>query len=222
MKPQKDRGFEEASPERDPAAKGPLFIEPLAPRDRTTRRFGLPLFFGIIAVIALLAMVTRFTAYFAGAAASPTEPTPIAWISALVTPSDLASPTPGGPDGSQARVVSLLAEIPDDGYIFYRGAPGHFSVTITNTTGAPVSFTPCPTYRIFLVPDQGTAPERLLNCAGVAAAAGTKLQDGQAITLDMVYTPASTDPTGDQQLEWVWQSPSGYQALALVGVYIAP
>jgi hypothetical protein len=222
MKPQKGGGFEAANPERDAASKGPLFIEPLAPRDRTTRRIGLPIFFGAIAVIAMLAILTRFGAYFAGASAAPTTPAPIAWISAVVTPSDLATPAPSGPQASEVRVVSLDAAIPDRGYVFHVGVAGHFTLTLSNQTGAPVSLTPCPTYRIFLVPDDGSAPDRLLNCAGIVAAAGSRLDDGEQITLDMAYTPATTDPVGNQQLEWVWQTPAGYQALALVGVYIAP
>ncbi len=219
-----DRGFDTGQPGRDAAAKGPLQVEPLAPQGRRTHRFGLPLFLGLVVVIALVAMTSRFAAYFAeptGIAGTTGSPTPhplIAWVDTTV-----AAPAPldSLPLTSQVRVRSVRTTIVR-GYYFSQGAAGHFTVDLTNTTGASIPLSPCPTYRIFVIPDDGRAPERYLNCAAIQAAVGLELSDGQTVSLDMVFTPTVADPVGPQQLEWSWQSPSGYQAVALRNVYITP
>jgi hypothetical protein len=226
MKPQKDHGFDSVAGERDPAAQGPLRIEPLGRQGGKGRRYGLQLAIAGVVVIAMLAMVSRFTAYFApGPTASPsTSPNPspgIAWIPATADPT-LSSSDTSVPQASQALVKSIQADIPAGAYYWSRGTDNHFTVNLTNTSGAPITLSPCPTYRMFIVPDDGLAPIRLLNCPGIESLIGQVLDDGQTISLDMVFRPTTADPLDGQQLEWVWQSPTGYQALALVSVYIGP
>lgn len=213
-----DRGLETEILERDAASQGPLKIEPLALQGRKTRRFGLPLFFGIVVVIAVLAMTSRFAAYFAGPTSSPTSSAPIPWIDTTVAPT---TPLDSQPAPSQGRVLSLDAAIPGANGYFAHGTAGDFTLELTNTTGQPMALTPCPTYRIFVIPDDGLAPERMLNCAAIQAAVGPELADGQTMSLAMVFTPTEADPVGNQQLEWVWDSPTGYQSVALYNVYIA-
>ena len=49
-----------------------------------------------------------------------------------------------------------------------------------------------------------------MNCAEM----GAYFAPGQAISLDMAYTPPATDPRGVQTIEW--EAISGFQATALL------
>jgi len=96
VKRSRDRDDDPNQGQRDEAAKGPLWVEPIAPPRSERTRYGLPLLIAAFVVLALVvAMMTRFANYFGEGAEptrSPAGPTPITWVDARVMPSSLATP----------------------------------------------------------------------------------------------------------------------------------
>jgi hypothetical protein len=87
-----------------------------------------------------------------------------------------------------------LAGVPDK---IVAGTTLHYEVTITNDSGATISFDTCPAY------DEGFTPDvmvsYLLNCGPVG-----RLEAGASATFAMEFTirPSPKAPTGQQKFMW--------------------
>jgi hypothetical protein len=186
-------GFEDDERERrrsEEAARTPLVVQALAPRDRG-RRFVLPLAVGLVALLFVLAMIGRYVAYFSSESQAPASPTPVAWLPDTVAPS--ATAVPGA---TLAPAITVRAD-----YQSYLIAPGdeiRFTVTLTNTSGHSILLDPCPTYRMYVPGSGAQEPQRPLNCA----ATEDRLLQGESLSFRMVYTvPLDVGP-GEQLLIW--------------------
>ncbi|MFI5258232.1 MAG: hypothetical protein ACHQ01_01285 [Candidatus Limnocylindrales bacterium] len=223
MKRWRERNYDPAADERDPAAQGPLWVEPLAARRRA--RYGAPiLIVGFVLLAFVVAMFGRFAVLFSSAADTPQPPTPIAWVDITVAPSvaasaDAGSAAPADPIASRRPPLSISAQISSVSAFWYRSSASRFTLDLANPTAGRISMDPCPAYRIYLAgTDKSSAVLRRLNCAAI----GPVLVPGGVVSLDMEYTPAGSDPTGSQTLVWEWASPDSIQAIATASVFIAP
>jgi hypothetical protein len=213
MKPRRERGYDPNLDDRDKAAAGPMDVEPIAPRERRTLRYGKA-----AVVLLLVAAAVAAAAYgrFAGlTVAAPTKappPTPISWSDETVAPTNAV------PAQSALPPLSIDVEIPGS-FHWNVGSANHFTLTLANRTGADIILIPCPTYRMYVAgADPAEAPGRVLNCAAI----GPSIGSGESVKLDMAYTPSDSGPMGKQTLVWQWLSPSRYQAIATADVYLAP
>jgi hypothetical protein len=218
----RERDYDPDQDARDEAPHGPLSVEPIATRSNRAK-YGLPVLIVAFVIVAwVVATVSSFVAFFSGPVETPPPPTPIAWVDTTVGPAGFPSLTPAvslGPGQATPSppVRSIRAVISPRSYYWYRGTPNHFTLELTNTSQVPISMRPCPAYRMYLAgTDASAAPLRLLNCAAI----GPTLEAGQSISLDMVYTPTTSDPLGSQTLGWWWVTPDTIQAVATITVFI--
>jgi hypothetical protein len=205
----RDGGSDPIGNERDSLTGAPLSRERLG---GGSGRSGLlvPGIAVACVAIAVLALAGRFLTSTPAPATPTPLPTPIAWLDKLVTPDPSAT-------ADTAPPLRVTATVPDASYIFVRGQPNHFTLHLRNTSGGSISLDPCPAYRIYLQgSDSSTAPAYALNCAGI----GSALAIGESVDLDMVFTPAMTDPIGGQSVVWEWAWPDSVQGLAIVKIYI--
>jgi hypothetical protein len=194
---------------RDEFAGAPLSRERIGAGSGRSRLLG-PAILGTCVAIAIIALSGRFLTSVSAPATPTPAPTPVAWLGNLVTPDANATPNAAPP-------LRVMATGPNTGPIFVRGQENHFTLNLRNASGGPISLDPCPAYRMYLQgSDSSTAPWHALNCAAM----GTVLDVGQAIDLDMVFTPAMTDPIGGQSVVWEWTWPDTVQALAIIRIYV--
>ena len=209
MKRLREGGAGPTEDARDEFAGAPLSRERIGAGSGRSRLLG-PAIVGTCVAIAVIALSGRFLTSAAAPATPPPTPTPVTWLPKLVTPDADSTPNAGPP-------LRVTANGPDTGPVFVRGRENHFTLTLRNDSGGPISLDPCPAYRMYLQgSDSSTAPWHALNCAAM----GTVLDAGRAIDLDMVFTPAMTDPIGGQSVVWEWAWPDTVQALAIIRVYI--
>lgn len=221
MKRWRERGYDPDHDDLDAAPQGPLWVEPLAKRSRIP--YGPPVL--IVAFILLafsVATFGRFAFFFSAPADTPPPPTPITWVDVTVAPTlpeptDAVSAEPASPTASQQLPRSISAQISSVASFWSRGSANHFTVDLTNPTSGRISMDPCPTYRMYFTgTDKSAAVLRELNCTAI----GPVLVPGGVVSLDMVFTPTATDPTGVQTLVWEWVTPDSIQAIATARVII--
>ncbi len=231
MKRWPDRDAVEPEADRDAPAQGPLPVEPLSARGRRLR-YALPIAIGAIVLVTGVAFVGKYVDQFRRSAAevTPAPPTPISWIDTTVAPTASPASTASPADSPSASVVDSPASAPSDGRVrtvrvqmttsmyWYRHEANHFTVTLTNTSGAPMPLDPCPTYRTYIFnPNAPEGPTRVLNCAAI----GAVLAPGQSVSLDMQLSISRDDPGGYQLIAWKLVSPPGFQAFGtLKNVFI--
>lgn len=209
MKRLRDGESDPIGGERDELAGAPLSRERLGGGSGRSRLLVPGIAVACVA-IAVVALSGRFLTSTPAPATPTPVPTPITWLDKLATPDPSAT-------ANSAPPLRVTATVPDTSYIFVRGQPNHFRLTLRNTSGGSIPLDPCPAYRIYLQgSDSSAAPAYTLNCAGI----GSELAIGESIDLDMVFTPAITDPIGGQSVVWEWAWPDTVQSLALVKVYI--
>jgi hypothetical protein len=198
-----DRAGGSALNVRDEQPQGPMVVERLTPQDRH-RQFSWRVPAALFVAVALLALAGRAADWYeAYTRVIPVAPTPIAWVNAIV------SPGPSGEAVAPSNLPAITAEANVDSFFWTAGAPNHFTLRVTNTSSAPIPLTPCPTYAMFVVGTPANlATVRALNCADI----GATFAPGETLALDMIYTPAATDPRGFQSVEW--QAVSGFRATA--------
>ncbi len=222
MRRWRERGDDPGHDDRDSAPRGPLWIEPLAKRGRA------PYWPAILIVVFVLlafsvAMFGRFAFLFSAAADTPPPPTPITWVDVtvaptLTTPADADSSAAASPAASLQLPRSISAQISSVAAFWYRDSANHFTLDLTNPTTGPISMDPCPTYRLYFAgTDKSAAVLRQFNCPAI----GPVLVPGGTVSLDMVFAPTATDPTGVQTLVWEWATPGSIQAIATARVFIA-
>jgi hypothetical protein len=218
----RERDYDPDRDARDEAPHGPLPVEPIATRGNRAR-YGLPVLIVAFVIVAwLVAMISHYVAFFSEPPETPPPPTAITWVDTTVAPGALPSLTPAvslGPGQATPSppVQSIRAVIQPSSYYWSRGTPNHFALELTNTSPVRIPMKPCPAYRMYLAgTDASAAPLRLLNCAAI----GPTLEVGQSISLDMVYTPTTSDPLGSQTLGWWWVTPDTIQAVATINVFI--
>jgi hypothetical protein len=91
-----------------------------------------------------------------------------------------------------------------------RGAVLHYTVTITNPTGAPVSLASCPSYTQSLYDDGKLISNTLrLNCG----ATGAQIGANSSVTYEMQLAIPASLPAGGAKLSWNLQNGPSVGAL---------
>jgi hypothetical protein len=234
VKRSRDRDDDPNQGQRDEAAKGPLWVEPIAPPHSERARYGLPLLIVAFVVLALtVAMITRYANYFGGGAeptTSPAGPTPITWVDAKVMPSSLATPfesaaVTGSASASAGTTTGMPATTPAAITLAPPTPVASQLITSIRATIDPIPNTwylgtenhftleltntsPVAVYMspcpIYRMYITGTDPAAATLRLLNCLAIGDTLEPGQSVSLDMVYIPTTSDPRGPNQ-QLVWE-----------------